>query len=107
LSYRERYSLATSARLAFDDAEHTAPGAQDGVDFPVTESPTAFTVRRALADVSLPGQAATAVIVAVPFPSLLAGPAQVEVQRAPAASVPPDVPVDRFVADLEPDSFNR
>src|SRR5437667_4223042 len=48
------------------------------------------------------GQPPPAVVAAVAFAALLAGAAQVAVQRAPGLLLGPDVAIDRFVTDREP-----
>src|SRR6185437_16613 len=91
------------AGLALDQSHDAvlAAGADHGVDLPVSGFATIIDARRPLADVPLARQASAAVVATIPFAPLFAGAAQELVQHSATAFVPPDVLVDRLVADRE------
>ena len=65
----------------------------------MTDAAPILDMRRPLGDVTLPGQATSAVVAVVALPSQLRRLAKMPVQTPPCLLVAPYVDVDRFVAD--------
>jgi len=88
--YNERHDAG--ARLAV--AEHS-------VAFPVAEAGAVLGAVGALAEMPLAGQPSATVVPPVAFAAALGRDPQVRPQRTASVLVPPNVPIDRLVADRE------
>src|SRR3954463_977050 len=76
--------------------------ADHSIDLPMAELAARLHTGGSLGDVPFAGQFSPAVIAPVALAAILARPAQMQIQTAPAGFVVPDMPVDRLMTDAQP-----
>jgi hypothetical protein len=92
--------------FALDQGQHAVAAlplalAHHRVDLPMPRLDPPLDAGRSLPDHPFPGQAPSAVVAPVAFSARLARTPQMLVQAAPSSQIPPDVSVDRLVADRQ------
>src|SRR5215207_9548755 len=89
--------------LALDEGDDAVlrAGTHHGVGLPVADAAAGLDLGGSLRDQALAGESAAAVVSAVALAPPLPGASQVGVERPAPLLIPPDVAVDRLVADRE------